>query len=69
MKRNREVPVFSYILLHGFHRSVNTIILREVGEIVGEIHNRELTLWHPHLLTDLIDRVREDDRLRVEYIF
>ena len=54
-----------YIRVHHLHRYIDGVIFRSICEIVCRVQDRELTLWHPHLLTDIVDRVREDYSLRI----
>lgn len=64
-----EIAKLLYISMHGVLCHIDSIILWQIGEIVGEIEYRELTFGHAHLFTDIIDRVREDDGLGLIDIF
>ncbi len=66
---NAQVSEIFHIVMHGLHRSIDTIVPRETGEVVSSIEHREFALGHPHLLADIVGRIREDHRLCVVDIF
>ena len=63
MKGNSEVAIFVDVGVHLMHRPIDRVIFWGIREVVCGVQHRELALGHPHLLTDIIDRVREDDGL------
>ncbi len=65
MEGNSEITIFVDVGVHRLHRSVDRVIFARIRQIVCCVQHRELTLGHTHLLTDIVDGVREDDCLRI----